>query len=106
VLPVESTEVEGLEAPLDTRWFEILADDDMQRVGPAYFVTDEEDFGTLPELRARHPSASYAEPADGAGDYGLVSNLNGLAKCLVPVTDDSAFYSRGARKAVMQHGVA
>jgi hypothetical protein len=58
-LTVDNDKVEGLEAPVDALRFELLADDDMERVGPIYFVTDEADFGSLTELRERHPGATY-----------------------------------------------
>jgi hypothetical protein len=100
ILTVDRAEVEGLTAPIDTLRFELLTDDDMERVGPIYFVTDEVDFGSLQELRTSYPSAICLEPGSEAENYGLVSNLDAGAKFLVPCAANSAFYWRDGRIAV------
>lgn len=103
---VSSLDVEDLEIPVDAMQFSLF-DENHAWIGPAYFVTNDVEFGSLETMRSQYPNALLHKPNfdfDKAVPYGLVtwdgqSDPHGMGSMLIPVIEGvSAIYDRWERR--------
>ncbi len=72
---VATLDVDGVDVPVDAMRFSLF-DRDCVWIGPAYFVTNDVEFGGIEEMAARYPNAMIQEPPgefDRSVPYGLVT---------------------------------
>lgn len=105
---VSSLDVEDLEIPVDAMQFSLF-DANNAWIGPAYFVTNDVEFGSLETMRSQYPNALLHKPNcdfDRTVPYGLVTWGNQSAprwmgSMLVPAIEGvSTIYDRWQRKPV------
>lgn len=102
---VATLDVDGVDVPADAMQFSLF-DRDRVWVGPAYFATNDVEFGGLEDMTARHPNAIVHEPPgefDRSAPYGLVTwdhpeGPQWSGSMLVPVIEGiTAIYDRNRR---------